>query len=67
MEAFAKWRNPDGTYNGAAMLAELSGVPQEEVAWMGRRIVELRDQGVPKSEWQRIVKEEAVTKPWLTK
>lgn len=64
MDAFAKWKNPSGTYNGAAMFAELTGIPQAEIEWMARRMKELRDSGVPKSEWKRIVKEEAASKPW---
>ena len=64
-DPFEKWRNPSGTYNGAAMFAELTGIPQAELAWTAKRMGELRDAGIPRPEWTRIVKEEAVSKPWL--
>jgi hypothetical protein len=64
-DAFAKWKNPNGTYNGAAMFAELTGLDRREIEWMARRMKELKDSGVPKGGWTRIVKEESAAKPWL--
>lgn len=64
MQAFGKWKNPDGTYNGAAMFAELTGLPQAEIEWMGRRLPELMAKH-PKQEAKRILAEEAKRQPWL--
>lgn len=64
-DPFAKWKNQSGTYNGAAMFSELTGIPQDEIVWTAKRIGELRDAGVPKADWTRIVKQEAAGKPWL--
>ncbi|NID14394.1 hypothetical protein [Luteibacter yeojuensis] len=65
-DAFAKWKNENGTYNGAAMFAELTGIPQEEIVWSANRMKELKAQGVPRDQWSRIVGEEAKLKPWAS-
>lgn len=58
--------NGDGTYNGAAMLAQLTGLPYEEVAWTAKRLQQLmRDAGLPKAQAIAQVKAEAASKPWL--
>lgn len=61
---FDRWRNPDGTYNAAAMLAELSGVPEPEVAWTGRRLGELMRAGKTREEAVAIVRAERARTPW---
>lgn len=67
MPSIADFRNPDGTYDGAGVMAAISGIPKEEVVWMWKRTSALLVQGVPKTEVTRIVKQEAAMKPWLTK
>lgn len=58
--------NGDGTYNGAAMLARLTGLPYEEVAWTAKRLQQLmREVGLPKAQAIAQVKAEAASKPWL--
>lgn len=59
-----KHRNPDGTYNGAAALAELSGLDEREVRWMYRRTRALLDEGLPLDTARARVREEAPLKPW---
>ena len=59
----SRWKNEDGTYNAAGMLAELSGVSQEEVVenWeaMKKRIAFLtRDCGMERAEAAAIAREE---------
>ena len=66
MDPFEKWRNPSGTYNGAAMFAELTGITQEEILWSVERMKDLKKQGLPRAEWARIVRDETKLKPWLT-
>ena len=67
MSSIADFRNPDGTYDGAGVMAAISGIPKEEVVWMWKHTSALLVQGVPKTEVTRIVKQEAAMKPWLTK
>ena len=55
------WRNPDGTYNGIAML---SGLSRAEVAWTADRLRSLMASGKTKDEAKAIVKAEAAGKPW---
>lgn len=62
---FEKYRNPNGTYNGVAMLHDLSGISQDEIYWTLNRLRELMRSGTPQSEAVRVVKEEAKEKPWL--
>ncbi len=62
-----KFRNKDGTYNGAAALSEFCGIPQEEIVWMFNRSKELYAQGLTKSDVLRIIKEERNTQPWKNK
>lgn len=58
------WRNPDGTYNGIKMLADLSGLSRAEVAWTAKRLQQLMAAGSSKAEAKAIVKTEAAEKPW---
>ena len=66
MPGIDEFRNPDGTYDGAAALSAISGIPKDEVIWMWKCTSALLVQGTPKSEVTRIVKQEAAMKPWLT-
>lgn len=59
-----KYRNKDGTYNGAAALADFSGLTQEEILWTFTRSKELYSEGLTKEQVLRIIKEEGKTKPW---
>jgi len=57
--------NGDGTYNGLAMLSQLSGIPYDEVCWTAKRLQTLKRAGTSSDEAKAIVKREAQTKPWL--
>lgn len=60
-------RNPDGTYNGVAIMAELSGLTQAEVAWTFGRLKQLMTiERRPREEAKAIVQSEARSKPWLS-
>jgi hypothetical protein len=62
---FEKFKNANGTYNGVAMLAELSGLPYAEVAWSADRLKQLMTvEGKSKEVAVAIVKEEGKSKPW---
>lgn len=52
-------RNPDGTFNGATMLAELSGLSTEEIKWTWERAKELKAQGMAKDLIAATLKHEA--------
>jgi len=58
------WRNPDGTYDGIAMLAQLSGLSRAEVAWTAKRLQELMRAGSTKDEAKATVKADARDRPW---
>jgi hypothetical protein len=60
-----KHRNSDGTYNGAAVFAELTGLSEAEIKWIMARTKELIATGLPKEERLAIIKGEAKGKPWL--
>jgi hypothetical protein len=64
-----KYKNSDGkTYNGVAMMSELTGLSQEEIAWIASRIQQLiHQEGKTKDEAAAIVKEESKSKPWIQK
>lgn len=63
---FEKYKNADGkTYNGAAMLAELSGLSIEEIVWSFDRMKQLRQEGKTKEESIKIIGEEGKSKPWI--
>lgn len=58
--------NGDGTYNGAALLARLTGLSYAECAWTARRLLHLmRVEGMPKADALELVKREAADKTWL--
>lgn len=60
-----RFRNPDGTYNGVAMMAAMSRLSEAEVEWTFRRLkVLLVDRKMSKEEAKAIVAEESKTKPW---
>ncbi|HEY9550626.1 MAG TPA: hypothetical protein VIR45_14105 [Kiloniellaceae bacterium] len=63
--SIARHQNPDGTWNGAGVFAEITGLSQAEVQWTFDRlkhlmIVERR----PRSEAKSIVSREAKGRPW---
>lgn len=64
---FERYKNTDGkTYNGVAMLAEVTGLPYNEIAWTAARIKELMiTEGKSKDEAREIVKVEGKSKPWV--
>jgi len=66
---FEKYRNSDGkTYNGVAMMADLTGLSREEIAWTANRIKQLiHQEGKSKEQAVVIVKEEGKSKPWIQK
>lgn len=54
-----KHRNPDGTYNGVAAMAELSGLSEEEIEWTWKRAKELKAMGLSKEQMARALRMEA--------
>lgn len=65
----AMWdcQNPDGTWNGARMMARWTGITEAEVIWTWRRLQQLLGtEGKTKNQALAIVKQEAKEKPWLT-
>lgn len=62
-----QFKNADGsTYNGAAMLASLTGLSQVEIDWTAKRLQDLiRDEHCSKAQALAIVKAERASKPWL--
>lgn len=63
IEAF---KNPDGSYNGIHMLAQLSGLDVREVAWTANRLKQLMTvEHKSKDEARQIVATEAKGKPWM--
>ena len=66
MPAFDTWKNPNGTYNGAQMLADLSGLSLAEVQWTANRFKHLLHvEKRSKDEAKAIVKAKCANKPWL--
>lgn len=64
---FDKYKNANSnTFNGAQMLADMSGLSVAEIAWTFNRMKELRQQGETKDSSLAIVKEECKLQPWLT-
>jgi hypothetical protein len=58
-------RNPNGTYNGIAILARLSGLSEAEVAWTAERLRHLRlVEGRTVEEAKAIVAAECQARPW---
>ncbi len=67
MSTFEKHRNTNGTYNGVSLFAELTGLPESEIAWMAARIKELHGKGFSVEDAKKIVRAEARRKPWEVK
>ncbi len=61
-----RWRNADGTYNGVAMMADITGLSREEIAWTWDRLSTLLKSGMAKHEALALVKEQAKSKPWTS-
>ena len=62
MSAF---RNPNGTYDGAAMLSAASGISRDEIMWTFERLKHLMHvEGKSKDEAKAIVADEGRSKPW---
>lgn len=61
-----QYLNADGrTYNGARMLADLTGLTMAETTWTAARLKQLMTvDGVGKEEAKRTVSEESKLKPW---
>jgi hypothetical protein len=63
---FDKFRNANGTYDGAKALSAWSGLSYEEVTWTAKRIKTLmHEEKKTKEEALSIVKEESKSKPWI--
>ena len=69
MTMFDRYRNADGkTFNGVAMMADLTGLPQAEIRWTAERLKQLmHSEGKSKDEALAIVKAEAAARPWVAK
>lgn len=58
-------QNPDGTFNGSAVMAELTGLSEEGVRWAWQRMVQLvREEGMAKAEARALVAKEIQRRPW---
>ncbi len=65
VRAFDRFKNPDGTYNGTAAFASLTGIPPAELAWTAKRLMHLmKVDGKGKDEAKAIVATEAKGRPW---
>lgn len=62
--SMSDFRNENGTYNGVAALAAITGIDPAEVEWTAKRIQALTKAGVPKPYILAIVKAERKNKPW---
>lgn len=62
---FDKYRNADGTYNGVALMRDLTGLDDKEVIWTFNRLKELMKGGESREAACEIVRKEAKEKPWL--
>ena len=61
----SKYRNDDGSYNGARELADMSGISEAEVLWTFTRLRHyLVTERLSKDEARRRVAEEAKARPW---
>lgn len=62
---FDNHRNADGTYNGVTLMAEISGLSQDEIRWTWERLRHLiHVDGRSKDEAKAIVRDEARMRPW---
>lgn len=61
---FDKYRNENGTVNGAAFFADVTGISQAEIMWTFNRLKELKAAGHSKEEMTRIVADECKSRPW---
>ena len=57
-------RNPDGTWNGAATMALITGLSEAEIRWTWDRLSAMLKSGMDKQEAMRLVKEQAKEQPW---
>ncbi len=66
MTVFEKYKNEWGSYDGAAMLSDISGLSKKEILWTCERLKQLmHGEGKTREEAKDIVKIEAQNKPWL--
>ena len=59
-----QFRNQNGTYDGVAFLASMTGLSYGEVEWTARRIRELILCGTSRSDAVALVKQEAKEGKW---
>lgn len=60
-----RYSNGDGTYNGAALLADISGLSRAEIRWTAERLKALlHTEKKTKTEALAIVREESKSRPW---
>lgn len=57
-------RNPDGSWDGAAAMAELAKIDPAEIRWTHQRLKEIKRLRIPDQEAVRIVKNESRYQPW---
>ena len=62
--ALGDCQNRDGTYNGAQLLASVSGLSVEEIKWTWNRMKDLRQSGKSGDEAKAIIAEEVKSRPW---
>ncbi len=59
-----KYKNDNGTFNGAKMLADVSGLSMEEILWTANRMKQLLAEGRSKDEAKAVVALENKFRPW---
>ncbi len=59
-----QFRNQNGTYDGVAFMASITGLSYAEVEWTARRIKELILSGMSRTDAVALVKVEAKEKKW---
>jgi hypothetical protein len=63
----SKYQNPDGTYNGVAFMAAMSGLSEDEILWTWERAKALKAAGHDEKFVADKLREEGLKKPWLDK
>lgn len=58
-------QNPDGTWDGIAVMCRLSGLSRAEVEWTWARVQTLNSQGYTRKEALAKIRAERESSPWI--
>lgn len=64
LDSMADCRNADGTYDGSKVLSMLSGISDQEIAWMFKRAQQLMRQGLTARDASNQANQEARAGAW---